>query len=102
MTDPSQPDTERLVGALMACLAPLTQILDHMAASPQSSSIEASAAVLKKLLTDTLDPMSERLGVEAVRVATELLDETAEVIAEEIYLVPHPGERRLSGRRPYR
>jgi hypothetical protein len=101
MTDPSQPDTERLVGALMACLAPLTQILDHMARSPQSASVEGSAAVLQRLLTDTLGPMSERLGAEAVRVSTELLVEAADVIVEEIHLVPHVSERRLRGRRPY-
>ena len=101
MTDPSPPDTERLAGALMACLAPLTQILDHMARAPQSASVEQSAALLKGLLADTLAPMSERLGAEAVRIASELLDETAEVIADEIYLVPHPGERRPRGRRPY-
>lgn len=101
MTDPSHPNTERLAGALLACLAPLTQILDHMARAPQSESVEHSAVVLKGLLADTLAPMSERLGAEAVRVTSEVLDETAGVIAEEIYLVPHPGERRPRGRRPY-
>jgi len=101
MTDPSQPETERLVAALMACLAPLTQILDHMARSPQSASVEQSAEVLKRLLADTLGPMSERLGAEPVRIASEVLDEAAEVIAEEICLVPHQGARRPRGRRPY-
>jgi len=89
VTDTSQPDTERLVAALMACLAPLTQILDHMARSSQSASVDASAAALQTLLTDTLGPMTERRGAEAVRVSTELLVEAAAVIVEEIRLVPH-------------
>jgi hypothetical protein len=92
MTDPSQPDTERLAGALLACLAPLTQILDHMARAPGSTSVEASAAVLQGLLMDTLGPMSERRGAEAVLVTTDLLVEATDVIVDELRLVPHMSE----------
>jgi hypothetical protein len=63
-----------------------------VARAPQSTSVEASAIVLQGLLTDTLGPMSERRGAEAVRVATELLVEAADVIVDEIHLVPHPNE----------
>src|SRR6188768_3864042 len=49
-------DLERVVDAVLACTGPVTQILDHMARSPQPLAPERAAEVLRGLLCGALHP----------------------------------------------
>ena len=92
MTKPPKSDTTELVDALLDCVAPITQILDHMARSPSSADIDASVSVFKELLNEVLGPVSGRIGAKALRTAAEVLDTVTDTIAEELLLVPQPSQ----------
>jgi len=92
MTKPPKSDTTELVDALLDCVAPITQILDHMARSPSSADIDASVSVFKELLNEVLGPVSGRIGAKALRTAAEVLDTVTDTIAEELLLVPHSSQ----------
>jgi len=94
-------DIERVVDAVLACTGPVTQILDHMARAPEPMAPERAAGVLRRLLCDALDPLSTAAPREELRVAARLLDAAADLIVEEILLVPH-APRRLPAGRPRR
>ena len=82
-------DIERVVDAVLACTGPVTQILDHMARSPQPLAPERAAGILRGLLCDALHPLAVDAPREELRVAARLLDAAADLIVGEIMLVPH-------------
>ena len=91
-------DIERVVDAVLACTAPVTQILDHMARAPEPMAPERAAGVVRGLLSDALRPLAGTAPREELRVAARLLDAAAELIADEIVLVPHARRRGGAGR----
>jgi hypothetical protein len=94
-------DIERVVDAVLACTAPVTQILDHMARAPEPVAPERAASVLRRLLCDALHPLATAAPREELRVAARLLDAAADLIVDEILLVPH-APRRAPASRPRR
>ena len=86
-------DLERVVDAVLACTGPVTQILDHMARSPQPLAPERAAEVLRGLLCGALHPLTVDAPREELRVAARLLDAAADLIVGEIMLVPHAPRR---------
>jgi hypothetical protein len=95
-------DLERMVDAMLACTGPVTQILDHMARSPQPLAPERAAEVLRRLLGDALHPLTVDTPREELRVAARLLDAAADLIVGEIMLVPHAPRRVPAPARPRR
>ena len=91
-------DIERVVDAVLACTAPVTQILDHMARAPEPMAPEQAAAVLRRLLCEALAPLATSAPRGELRVAARLLDAAADLIADEIVLVPHAPRRGGAGR----
>ncbi len=94
-------DIERVVDAVLACTGPVTQILDHMARAPEPLEPQRAATVLRGLLCDALHPLATTAPREELRVAARLLDAAADLIVDEILLVPH-APRRLPAVRPRR
>ena len=94
---PSMSDTtkdlERVVDAVLACTGPVTQILDHMARSPEPLAPERAAGILRGLLCDALHPLAVDAPRGELRVTARLLDAAADLIVGEIMLVPHARPR---------
>jgi len=86
-------DLERVVDAVLACTGPVTQILDHMARASRPPAPERAAEVLRGLLCGALHPLATSSPREELRVTARLLDAAADLIAEEILLVPHAAGR---------
>jgi hypothetical protein len=86
-------DIERVVDAVLACTGPVTQILDHMACSPQPLAPERAAGILRGLLCDALQPLAVDTPREELRVTARMLGAAADLIAGEIVLVPHARPR---------
>jgi hypothetical protein len=84
----------RLASALMECLAPVTQILDHMARAPTAPDIESAVATLTTALEGVLAPFEARYQASELERAAEIVDEVTDAILEEIMLVPHAPPRR--------
>jgi hypothetical protein len=91
-------DIERLVDAVLACAGPVTQILDHMARAPGPAAPERAAEVLRGLLCGALQPLAASAPREELRVAARMLDAAADLIVDDILLVPHPPRRGRAGR----
>jgi hypothetical protein len=85
----SDRDVERVAGALLSCTGPVTQILDHMARAPEPMSPQRAVEVLRGLLCTALAPLAATATREELRSAARLIDAAAELIADEILLVPH-------------
>src|SRR5688500_18816730 len=94
-------DIERVVDAVLACTAPMTQILDHMARAPEPMAPQRAATMLRGLLCDALHPLATAAPREELRVAARLLGAAADLIADEILPVPHAPQR-LPASRPRR
>jgi hypothetical protein len=94
-------DIERVVDAVLACTGPVTQILEHMARSPQPPAPEHAADILRGLLSGALHPLAVDTPREELRVAARILDAAADLIVGEIMLVPH-APRRVPAPRPRR
>jgi hypothetical protein len=94
----------RLAGALMECLAPVTQILDHMARSPSAPHVAEAVATLRSLLEGVLAPLEERMPPGELVRAAEIIDLATDAILADIFMVPHPEPRRptrrMHSRRP--
>jgi hypothetical protein len=88
--------------ALVECLAPVTQILDHMARAPGAPDIPAAVAQLRRTLDDVLAPLGDEFAAADVTRAAEIVDRATDVILSEVLLVPHPvglgGGRHRPGR----
>jgi hypothetical protein len=83
------------------CLAPVTQILDHMARAPAAPDIPAAVAQLRRTLDDVLEPLDAEFAAADVTRAAEIVDRATDVILSEVLLVPHPagaGGRHRPGR----
>ena len=91
-------DIERVVDAVLACTGPVTQILDHMAGAPEPVSPGRAAGLLRGLLRDALEPLATAAPRDELRVAARLLDAAADLIVDEILLVPHGPRRVPAGR----
>jgi hypothetical protein len=91
-------DIERLVDAVLACAGPVTQILDHMAHAPGPPAPERAAEVLRGLLCGALHPLATSAPRDELRVAARMLDAAADLIVDDILLVPHPPRRARAGR----
>jgi hypothetical protein len=87
-------DVGRLVDAILQCTAPITQILDHMARAPGAPDVDHTARTLRNLLAETLAPPLGGHDPGALATTVAVLDRVTDVIAEEIYLVPHAEHRR--------
>jgi phosphohistidine phosphatase SixA len=98
MSAPSE-DIERVVDAILACTAPLTQILDHMARARQPLPPEKAVQVLRELLCQTLQPLAATAPSAELRAAARLIDAAAELVVDEVLLVPHAPQRRRAGTR---
>jgi hypothetical protein len=107
MTPSTRPaDVSSLVDALLECTAPITQILDHMARSPNAPDVPAAVATLRTVLEGVLAPLEETVPPADLLRAAEIVDLVTDAIVAEILLVPHPGRenggprrRRSRGRR---
>jgi hypothetical protein len=86
--------------ALVECLAPVTQILDHMARAPAAPDIPAAVAQLRRTLDDVLEPLAEEFDDVDLRHAAEIVDRATDVILSEVLLVPHPVGARGGRHRP--
>jgi hypothetical protein len=75
--------------ALVECLAPVTQILDHMARAPSAPDIPAAVAQLRRTLDDVLEPLGDEFDDTDVTRAAEIVDRATDVILSEVLLVPH-------------
>jgi hypothetical protein len=84
----------RLATALMECVAPVTQILDHMARAPTAPDIESAVATLTTVLEGVVAPLERRYPAAELERAAEIVDEVTDAILEEIMLVPHAPPRR--------
>src|SRR6476659_4326115 len=87
--------------ALVECLAPVTQILDHMARAPAAPDIPAAVAQLRRTLDDVLAPLGDEFAAADVTRAAEIVDRATDVILSEVLLVPHAvgaGGRHRPGR----
>ena len=93
----SSKDVERVVDAVLACTGPVTQILDHMARSPQPRSPQRAAEILRGLLCDALQPLAATAPREELRVTARLIDAAADLIVDGILLVPHTPPREHLG-----
>ena len=60
--------------ALVECLAPVTQILDHMARAPAAPDIPAAVAQLRRTLDDVLAPLGDEFAAADVTRAAEIVD----------------------------
>src|SRR5687768_3433186 len=90
----SNEDVGLVLDALLACTAPLTQILDHMARAPEPLPPEKAAELLRELLRPTLQPLAATAPPEELRATARLIDAAAGLIVDEFLLVPHPPRRR--------
>jgi hypothetical protein len=88
----------RLASALMECLAPVTQILDHMARSPTAPDVAAAVATLRTLMEGVLAPLEEHIPPHELERAAEIVDLATDAILADILLVPHAGPRPFNGR----
>jgi hypothetical protein len=95
----SSQDVERVVDALLACTAPITQILDHMARAPEPPPPDSAAEVLRELLSGTLQPLAATATSEELRATVRLVGAAADMIVSEILLVPHTAGRRRADMR---
>jgi hypothetical protein len=96
----------RLASAVLECTAPITQMLDHMARSPNAPDVQAAVATLRTVLEGVLAPLEETVPPADLLRAAEIVDLVTDAIVAEILLVPHPGRenggaprRRSRGRR---
>lgn len=84
-----------VIAQLLAVTGPLTQILEHMArvsATGQSApDAPPVAEVLTGLLRDVLEPLPAAHGEHVLQSTAAVLDQAAELICSEVFLVP-PGE----------
>lgn len=83
------PAAARLAGALLACTAPVTQILDQMARAPDAPEVESAVRTLRLLLESALAPLEERVPAGDLRCAAEIVDLATEAILADILMVPH-------------
>jgi hypothetical protein len=88
-----------MVDALLECLAPFTQVLDHMARSPGAPDVQSIVGVLRRLLLDVLAPRVERFAARDLATAAEIVDAATEAIVGDLYMVPHSRKRADSRRR---
>jgi hypothetical protein len=86
--------------ALVECLAPVTQILDHMARAPSAPDIPAAVAQLRRTLDDVLEPLAEEFDDADMTRAAEIVDRATDVILSEVLLVPHAVGAGAERRRP--
>jgi hypothetical protein len=86
--------------ALVECLAPVTQILDHMAAAPGAPDVPAAVAQLRRTLDDVLEPLGEEVDRADLARTAEVVDRATDLILSEVLLVPHPVTAGGGRRRP--
>ena len=89
----------RLAWAVLECTAPITQILDHMARSPNAPDVQAAVATLRTVLEDVLAPLEETVPAADLLRAAEIVDLVTDAIVADILLVPHPGHTNGEARR---
>jgi hypothetical protein len=89
----------RLASAVLECTAPITQILDHMARSPNAPDVQAAVATLRTVLEGVLAPLEETVPAADLLRAAEIIDLVTDAIVAEILLVPHPGSTNGGTRR---
>jgi hypothetical protein len=80
----------RLASAVLECTAPITQILDHMARSPNAPDVQAAVATLRTVLEGVLASLEETVPAADLERAAEILDLVTDAIVADILLVPHP------------
>jgi hypothetical protein len=79
----------RLASALMECLAPVTQILDHMARAPTAPDVAAAVTTLRTLMADVLVPLEDHIPPGDLARAAEIVELATDAILADILLVPH-------------
>jgi hypothetical protein len=89
----------RLAWAVLECTAPITQILDHMARSPNAPDVQAAVATLRTVLEGVLAPLEETVPPADLLRTAEIVDLVTDAIVAEILLVPHPGRTNGATRR---
>jgi hypothetical protein len=89
---------ERLVDAMLASVAPITQILEHMARSPTSPSPEAAVGTLRQLVVEARAPRGGDIPRRALHPAATV-EAATEALLAEILLVPHTAYAPCEGRR---
>lgn len=92
-----------LTSALVSWTAASTQIVDHMASSPNQPSYSEITAILTSLIRGTLEPLTERHAAEDVEIGARLAADAIDTLMHEILLAPHePPPRNRAERRARR
>jgi hypothetical protein len=99
------PALDEFVDAILQSYGQLAMLIDHMDRYPSPPDTPPVNVVLKRLFTETLDPLAEQHGEDAVATAARLLAAATETVGKNLYFVnpdPEPlnrAERRAARRR---
>jgi hypothetical protein len=98
---PTADALDRLVGALLACGGPLSQMIGRMQEFERSglSSPDAPSVldVAHSLIRDVNAELPERHRDQDLRVAAEIVEEVTTAICENIFILPPSEIRRSAG-----
>jgi hypothetical protein len=85
-----------LVDAILEVAAPIAHALDHLGRAPSPPDVDEGIEILKELLRDVLTPLATVLSPRDLRTTTAVVEAMVPLIAEDLCLVPHAQDARMS------